>query len=70
LKLYNQTGTGKDYEFEAAISLLAGSGKVIPYDVSFRCGNYEAEGKWSVSTGKTGRHGNSTGSTSFVDNDR
>jgi hypothetical protein len=39
--------------FDTEISLLAGSGKVIPYDVSFICGNYEAGGRWSVSTGKT-----------------
>ncbi len=46
-------GEEKILYFEAAISLLAGSGRVIPYDVSFTCGNYEAKGKWSVSTGKT-----------------
>lgn len=46
-------GQVKDIYFEAEISPLAGSGKVIPYDVSFICGKYEARGRWSVSTGKT-----------------
>jgi len=46
-------GEVKDIYFEAEISLLAGSGKVIPYDVSFICGKYETRGKWSLSTGKT-----------------
>lgn len=46
-------GQEKILYFETAISLLAGSGRVIPYDVSFACGNYEAKGRWSVSTGKT-----------------
>ncbi len=46
-------GQVKDIYFETEISPLAGSGKVIPYDVSFICGKYEARGRWSVSTGKT-----------------
>jgi len=39
--------------FEADISILAGSGKVIPFDISYVCGNYETMGRWSLSTGKT-----------------
>jgi len=46
-------GQEKDIWFEAGISPLAGSGRVIPYDVIFTCGLYEAHGRWSVSTGKT-----------------
>ncbi len=46
-------GQVKDIYFETEISPLAGSGKVITYDASFICGNYEAKGRWSVSTGKT-----------------
>jgi len=46
-------GQDKVLYFETSISLEAGSGRVIPYDVSFVCGNYEAEGRWSVCTGKT-----------------
>lgn len=46
-------GQVKDVYFVTEISQLAGSGKVIPYDVSFICGKYEAKGRWSVSTGKT-----------------
>lgn len=46
-------GQVKDIYFETEISPLAGYGKVIPYDVSFICGKYEARGRWSVSTGKT-----------------
>ncbi len=48
-----QPGEEKDICFEATISLLAGSGLVIPYDIRFVCGNYEASGRWSISTGKT-----------------
>lgn len=46
-------GQEKDLYFEAEISQLAGSGRVIAYDVAFTCGKYEARGRWSVSTGKT-----------------
>lgn len=46
-------GEEKDLFFVTAISLLSGSGRVVPYDVSFVCGKYEAKGRWSVSTGKT-----------------
>ncbi|NLE34867.1 MAG: T9SS type A sorting domain-containing protein [Bacteroidales bacterium] len=46
-------GEEKDICFEATVSLLAGSGRVIPYDIRFICGNYEASGRWSISTGKT-----------------
>lgn len=42
-----------DLMLESSISLLSGSGRVIPFDVSFVCGNYEAKGRWSLSTGKT-----------------
>ena len=46
-------GEEKDLLLESSISLLSGSGRVIPFDVSFICGNYEAKGSWSLSTGKT-----------------
>jgi hypothetical protein len=46
-------GEEKDLLLESTISLLSGSGRVIPFDVSFVCGNYEANGRWSLSTGKT-----------------
>jgi len=46
-------GEEKDIYFETAISLLAGSGRVIPFDVSFVCGQYQTTGRWSLSTGKT-----------------
>jgi len=39
--------------FETVISDHADPGTVIPYNVSFVCGNYEAHGNWSLSTGKT-----------------
>lgn len=46
-------GQEKAVSFEAEISDLAFSGTVIPYNVRFVCGHYEAEGTWSISTGKT-----------------
>ncbi|MCA1741028.1 MAG: C25 family cysteine peptidase, partial [Bacteroidales bacterium] len=46
-------GEEKSVSFEALISDLALSGTVIPYNVRFVCGYYEAEGAWSLSTGKT-----------------
>jgi hypothetical protein len=46
-------GEEKSVSFEAHISDIASSGTVIPYNVRFVCGQYEAEGKWSISTGKT-----------------
>lgn len=46
-------GEDKDLLLESEISLLSGSGRVIPFDVSFVCGNYETTGRWSISTGKT-----------------
>ncbi|HCM60123.1 MAG TPA: hypothetical protein DIS74_07090 [Bacteroidales bacterium] len=46
-------GEEKDLLIESTISLLSGSGRVIPFDVSFVCGNYEATGRWSLSTGMT-----------------
>ena len=46
-------GEEKSLLLESSISLLSGSGRVIPFDVSFVCGNYEANGRWSLSTGKT-----------------
>lgn len=46
-------GQEKLLNFEAEIPLLAGSGRVIPFDVSFTCGSYHTSGRWSVSTGKT-----------------
>ncbi len=46
-------GEEKTVSFEAVISDLALPGTVIPYNVRFVCGHYEAEGTWSISTGKT-----------------
>jgi hypothetical protein len=46
-------GEEKDIYFKTSISILTGSGRVIPYDVSFVCGQYKASGRWSLSTGKT-----------------
>ncbi len=46
-------GEEKIIAFTADISIMAGSGRVIPFDVKFVCGKYEAQGKWSLSTGKT-----------------
>ncbi|MDX9772328.1 MAG: C25 family cysteine peptidase [Bacteroidales bacterium] len=46
-------GEQKIISFVADISILAGSGRVIPFDVEFVCGNYKAGGTWSLSTGKT-----------------
>ncbi len=43
----------REIVFETVISDHADPGTVIPYDVSFVCGNYEAHGTWSLSTGKT-----------------
>ncbi|MFZ2285887.1 MAG: C25 family peptidase C-terminal domain-containing protein, partial [Bacteroidales bacterium] len=48
-----EPGKEKTVSFEAVISDLALPGTVIPYNVRFVCGHYEAEGVWSVSTGKT-----------------
>jgi hypothetical protein len=48
-----EPGEEKSVSFEARISDLALSGTVIPYNVRFVCGQYEAEGVWSISTGKT-----------------
>jgi hypothetical protein len=46
-------GLEKLLYFDSRISILAGSGRVIPFDVTFTCGNYETKGRWSLSTGKT-----------------
>jgi len=46
-------GNNKEIVFETTISDHATSGTVIPYDVSFVSGKYEARGTWSLSTGKT-----------------
>lgn len=46
-------GQEKLLYFDSRISILAGSGRVIPFDVTFTCGNYETKGRWSLSTGKT-----------------
>jgi uncharacterized protein (UPF0297 family) len=46
-------GEEKELLLESTLSILSGAGRVIPMDVSFICGNYEASGKWSLSTGKT-----------------
>jgi len=46
-------GEEKEVLFECDISDLASPGTVIPFDVSFICGRYSAEGTWSISTGKT-----------------
>lgn len=46
-------GQEKLLYFDAGISVLAGSGRVIPFDVRFACGKYETTGRWSISTGKT-----------------
>ncbi len=48
-----EPGKEKSVSFGAIISDLALSGTVIPYNVRFVCGNYEAEGTWSISTGRT-----------------
>lgn len=46
-------GEEKTVTFEAVISDLALSGTVIPYNLRFLCGYYEAKGTWTISTGKT-----------------
>ena len=46
-------GKSKEIVFETVVSDHADPGTVIPYDVNFVCGNYEARGTWSLSTGKT-----------------
>ncbi|MCU0459925.1 MAG: C25 family cysteine peptidase [Bacteroidales bacterium] len=46
-------GEEKELKFEADISILAGSGRIIPFDVNFACGNYQTGGRWSLSSGKT-----------------
>ncbi len=48
-----EPGQEKAITFETTVSDLALPGTVIPYSVRFVCGNYEAEGTWSISTGKT-----------------
>jgi len=46
-------GKNSEIIFETTISDYANPGTVIPYDVSFVSGKYEARGTWSLSTGKT-----------------
>lgn len=46
-------GKNREVVFETTISEHADAGTVIPYDVNFVCGKYEANGTWSLSTGKT-----------------
>ncbi|MRR20038.1 T9SS type A sorting domain-containing protein [bacterium] len=46
-------GEEKVVRFEAVISDLAVSGTLIPYEVMFVSGHYEARGSWSLKTGKT-----------------
>jgi len=46
-------GEEKEILFDCDISDLAYPGTVIPFDVSYVCGSYSAEGTWSISTGKT-----------------
>lgn len=46
-------GEEKTISFPAVISDMAYPGTVIGYNVRFVCGNYDAEGAWSLSTGKT-----------------
>lgn len=46
-------GKNREIVFETTISDYAYPGTVIPYDVSFVSGKYEARGTWSLSTGKT-----------------
>jgi len=46
-------GAEKTLGFEVTISDHIQPGTIIPYDVNFVCGKYEAEGRWSISTGKT-----------------
>jgi hypothetical protein len=48
-----EPGEEKEIIFEADISYLAYPGTVIPFDVNFVCGNYEAQGTWNLCTGKT-----------------
>ena len=46
-------GEEKVVRFEGVISDLAVSGTVIPYEVLFVSGHYDARGSWSLRTGKT-----------------
>ncbi len=46
-------GQEKELMIAAMISQDALPGTVIPYEVAFTCGSYEARGRWSLSIGKT-----------------
>jgi len=48
-----QPGEDKVVSFEAVISDLASSGTLLPFEVEFVCGSYDAKGAWTLRTGKT-----------------